>query len=287
VTLGEYLRTAARRLEEAGVEAPRRDARLLLSAVLDRDPSFVIAHGEDRLDESDRAGAEAMISRRVRREPVSRILGQREFWSLSLKVTPDTLDPRPDSETLVAAALQLIDRRDQPLRILDLGTGTGCLLLALLSELPAASGLGVDISEGSLEVARDNACSLGLASRARFRQGCWGEGLSPGWSLIVSNPPYIDDASLAGLPPEVARYDPPGALAAGPDGLAAYRALLPQAARLLAPGGFLALEIGNNQSADVKDLIAAYGLCFRLVARDLGGIERCLIADGGTVVDIV
>jgi release factor glutamine methyltransferase len=286
VTLGEYLQAAARQLEGAGVEEPRRDARLLLSAVLDRDPTFVIAHGEEPLTRADLARAEAMMARRARREPVSRILGQREFWSLPLKITPDTLDPRADSETLVAAVLQQIDRKDQAIRILDLGTGTGCLLLALLSELPAATGLGVDISAGALEAARHNACSLGLHARASFRQGSWGEDLRPGWSLIVSNPPYIDKASLAVLPPEVARYDPPDALAAGPDGLAAYRALLPHAARLLDHGGLLALEIGKNQSVGVKELVATHGLCLRLVARDLGGIERCLIADRGTAVDI-
>ncbi len=278
VTLGEFLQTATRRLRDAGVESPRGDARLLLSIALERDPAFVIAYPDAPLSEETRARVEALIARRAEREPVSRIRGRREFWSLSLKVTADTLDPRPASETLVDAVLQRIGDRNAAIRILDLGTGSGCLLLALLSELPAATGLGVDISDAALDVARENAAALGLAERAQFERRCWGEGLGSGWSIIVSNPPYIGEAEVASLPPEVARYDPLQALTAGPDGLSAYRAIIPAARRLLAPGGLLALEVGAGQAAAVKSLIADGGLTLQASAHDLIGVERCLIA---------
>ena len=278
MTLGEYLQTATRRLQDAGVEAPRRDARLLLSIALDRDPAFVIAHPDEPLAEKTQARAEALIARRAEREPVSRIRGRREFWSLSLKVTADTLDPRPASETLVEAVLQRIDDRRAATRILDLGTGSGCLLLALLSELPAATGLGVDISESALGVARENAAALGLAARADFERRCWGEGLESGWPFIISNPPYICEAEVGSLPPEVARYDPPLALAAGADGLSAYRAIIPGASRLLAPRGLLVLEVAAGRAAAVKALIAAGGLTLQASVHDLAGVERCLIA---------
>ncbi len=278
MTLGEYLQTATRRLREAGVESPRGDARLLLSIALDKDPAFVIAHPDAPLGEETRARVEALLARRAEREPVSRIRGQREFWSLPLKVTADTLDPRPASETLVEAVLKRIGDRSAAIRILDLGTGSGCLLLALLSELPAATGLGVDISDAALDVARENAAALGLAERAQFERRCWGEGLGSGWSLVVSNPPYIGEAEVASLPPEVSRYDPLQALTAGPDALSAYRAIIPAALHLLAPDGLLALEVGAGQAAAVKSLIAEAGLTLLASARDLAGVERCLIA---------
>ncbi|MFQ5774852.1 MAG: peptide chain release factor N(5)-glutamine methyltransferase [Kiloniellaceae bacterium] len=275
--LGQALDEAAARLRAAGVEGARRDARLLLAAALGVGAEQVLAHPERLLDAAEVARTRALIARRARREPVSRILGRREFWGLEFRITADTLDPRPDSETLVAAVLERIEDRSAGLKILDLGTGSGCLLLALLSELAGARGLGVDISASALAVARANARALGLAARARFARRSWAEGLAGGWQVIVSNPPYIIEQQLANLPPEVAGYEPRVALAGGRDGLAAYRALVPQAARVLAPDGVLALEVGAGQQDAVEALSANAGLTPLGRVRDLGGIERCLL----------
>ncbi len=283
-TLAQALTAAAGRLAAAGVEDPRRDARLLIAAAIAVGPERLIAEPERVLDGAEAARFEASIARRVAREPVSRILGRRGFWSLELEITPDTLDPRPDSETLVGAVLARIEAQGlagAPLSVLDLGTGSGCLLLALLSELPAATGLGLDISVPALEVARRNARRLGLSHRVRFAAGDWGAGLDGLWKVIVSNPPYITVDEIGGLAPEVARYDPRLALTAGCDGLDAYRKLLPQAARLLEGGGTLALEVGRGQQDAVTDLLATSGFIPLGRYRDLGGIERCLLATCG------
>lgn len=278
-TVATALDWAAASLRSAGVEAPRRDARILLTEVLGGDPALVIGYPERPLDQTETARFESLVGRRGAREPVSRILGRREFWSLDFCVTADTLDPRPESETLVEAVLARVADRALPLRILDLGTGSGCLLLALLSELPRASGLGVDLSPAAVAVARRNAESLNLADRADFSEGDWTSNLTDSWQVIVSNPPYIIDVEIADLAPEVAGHDPRLALSGGPDGLAAYRSLIPQAARLLAPGGTLALEIGAGQVKDVERLLAATGLARAGCARDLSGIERCILAE--------
>lgn len=283
-TVARTLTAAAVRLKEAGVEDPRRDARLLIAAAIEAGPERLIAEPERVLEDGEAARIEASIARRAAREPVSRILGRRGFWSLEFEITPDTLDPRPDSETLIAAVLARIEAQGlvgAPLTVLDLGTGSGCLLLALLSELPAATGLGLDISAAALEVARRNARKLGLSERARFVVGDWGAGLGGSWQLIVSNPPYITDGEIGDLAPEVARYDPRLALTAGSDGLDAYRKLLPRAASLLGRGGMLALEVGRGQQDAVTALLAASGLTPRGRYRDLGGIERCLLASRG------
>jgi release factor glutamine methyltransferase len=283
-TVDQVLTAAAARLSAAGVEDPRRDARLLIAAAIEAGPAQLIAHPERALDGAEAARIEASLARRAAREPVSRILGRRGFWNLELEITPDTLDPRPDSETLVAAVLERIGAQGlvgAPLSVLDLGTGSGCLLLALLSELPAARGLGLDISAAALAVARRNARKLGLFHRARFALGDWGSELDGSWQLIVSNPPYITEGEIEDLAPEVARYDPRLALTAGPDGLDAYRKLLPQAARLLEPGGMLALEVGCGQQDAVTALLAATGFIELGRYRDLGGIERCLLATCG------
>jgi len=283
-SLGQVLERAVARLRGAGVEGPRRDARLLLAAALGLEPAQVLAYPERRLSEAEAAAAEHLIARRARREPVSRILGRREFWGLDFALSPETLDPRPDSETLVAAVLARIDRRAKPLRILDLGTGTGCLLLALLSELPEAEGLGVDLDPAAVRVAQDNARRLGLADRARFAAGDWAlglEGTGKTWQVIVSNPPYIIDRRIGNLDPEVALYDPRLALNAGPDGLKCFRVLVPQAARILAPEGLLVLEIGIGQGDEVTRLIGDAGLAEIERIADLSGIERCLAARRG------
>ena len=287
--MDRVLAAAAARLAAAGVADPRRDARLLIAAAIEAGPERLIAEPERVLDGAEAARIEASITRRAAREPVSRILGGRGFWSLELEITPDTLDPRPDSETLVAAVLERIGGQGlvgAPLSVLDLGTGSGCLLLALLSELPAARGLGLDISTAALEVARRNARKLGLSNRARFVAGDWGAGLDGSWQLIVSNPPYITEDEIGDLAPEVAHYDPRLALTAGSDGLDAYRKLLPRAARLLERGGVLALEVGRGQQDAVRALMAASGLIPLSRYRDLGGIERCLLATRGNSGDL-
>ena len=278
VPLGRALDEAAQRLHAAGVEGARRDARLLLAAALGIAPEQVLAHPERPMTAPEQARAEALIARRLGREPVSRILGWREFWGLRFQISPDTLDPRPESETLVEAVLERIGNADDPVRILDLGTGSGCLLLALLSELPAAIGLGTDLGSGALQVARDNARALGLASRAYFARCWWATAIGGYWQVIVSNPPYITEAEFAALPPEVAQYDPHLALCGGADGLAAYRALAPGAAGLLAPGGLLALEVGMGQAGAVETVLEAAGLTALGRVRDLAGIERCVLA---------
>jgi release factor glutamine methyltransferase len=220
---------------------------------------------------------EGMVARRCRREPVSRILGRREFWSLPFEVGPATLDPRPDSETLVSAVLSEIGDRAADLSIIDLGTGTGCLLLALLSELPQATGAGIDISAEAIEVARRNATALGLAARARFLPDDWARDVAGPSDIVISNPPYIESDAITRLATEVAVHDPRAALDGGTDGLDAYRALLPQAKRLLKPGGLLALEIGQGQGEAIRGLACAAGLRDSGSASDLAGIERCLL----------
>ncbi|MEQ8402438.1 MAG: peptide chain release factor N(5)-glutamine methyltransferase [Roseitalea porphyridii] len=272
---------ASRRFAAAGVEEPRRDARLLVCRLLGGGPELLLGHPDRVLDATEAARIETAVVRRAAREPVSRILGQREFWSLSFTLNSETLDPRPDSETLVEAVLAALADRKAPLRLLDLGSGSGCLLLALLSELPQASGVGIDISAAALLIAEENARQLNLQDRAVFRERSWDGGLVGDdgfWDVIVSNPPYIATAEIAGLAPEVAGYDPPAALDGGPDGLAAYRRLIPAAAAVLAPEGLVALEIGHGQAEAVEGLLKAAGLLPQRRAADLSGNERCLLA---------
>ncbi len=279
--LSEGLNDATGRLTAAGVEGARRDARLLMAAALSVGPEVILADPGRPLSGAEGARFESMIARRLKREPVSRILGRREFWSLPFRVTRATLDPRPDSETLIEAVLAHLADPAAPRRLLDLGTGTGCLLLALLSELPGAEGLGVDRSEAAVLVARENAESLGLAGRAGFATGDWAQGLDADWDVVVCNPPYIAESEIPALAPEVGRYDPAEALAGGGDGLAAYRRLVPQVAGILAPDGLFALELGAGQAAAVSALAMAAGLRVLGCRRDLRGVERCLLACRG------
>lgn len=277
-TAGEAVRAVAARLHAAGIASARLDARLLVAEALGVAPQVVFTRPETLLPPAQADRLDGLAARRERREPVSRILGRRGFWTLDLALGPHTLDPRPDSETVVEAVLAELPDRTAELRLLDFGTGSGCLLLALLSELPAAYGIGVDRSGGALAVAAANAAACGLAQRADFVLADWGRSLSGCFDAIVSNPPYIRDGDIAGLDPEVAGWDPPLALAGGADGLGCYRALAPDVARLLAPAGVAALEVGQGQAAEVAGILQQAGLAVRAVRRDLGGVERCVVA---------
>jgi release factor glutamine methyltransferase len=271
-------------LSEAGVDVPRLEARLLVGHVLGVGAEVLVGDPQRPLTGDQRSRLDGLLARRVRREPLAHILGGREFWSLPIRVTADTLVPRPETETLVEAALEWVGERlagAAELRILDLGTGSGCLLLALLSELPRAFGVGVDLSAAALAVARDNADALGLACRAGFVGGDWGSALGGGFDLVVANPPYVADGELTALAPEIVRFEPRLALAGGADGLAAYRAIAPQLPRLLAPGGAAFLEVGAGQAPSVAAMLAGHGLQDVDIKTDLAGVGRCLRAVAG------
>ncbi len=274
-TIGAALGAASRRLEAAGVDEARRDAQVLLGHVLDAGREILVGYPERPLTTDQATAFDDLVARRARREPVAHIVGEREFWSLAFRVTADTLVPRPASETVVAAALDTVADRSAPLTLLDLGTGGGCLLLTLLSELAGARGVGVDISPAALSVARVNADRLALSHRARFLCADWGGALTGRFDLIVANPPYVAlDEALA---PEIVDYEPGIALYGGADPLDAYRALAGDLRRLLAPGGSAALEIGQGQAATVAALLAREGLVEAARHTDIAGIERCLV----------
>ena len=276
-TIGGAVDAAAQAFAAAGVATPRREAQVLVGHALGVGREVLLGHPERPLADSERAALDALVARRAAREPAAYILGEREFWSLPLRVTRDTLIPRPDSETVVEAALARIADRAERLTVLDLGTGSGCLLLALLSELPNAAGVGVDVSPRALAVARANAGRLGLADRVRFAAGDWGRGLAGRFDMIVANPPYIGAAEFARLAPEITAFEPRIALLAGADPLASYRALAPEIARLLDPRGVAVVEIGAGQAAAVAAIMGSHGLVAAGGRRDLAGIERCLV----------
>lgn len=257
------------------------DARLLLAAALAA-PRLALALAPERpLCAAEAARFEAFLARRAAGEPVSRILGRREFWSLEFEVDSSVLDPRPDTETVVEAALAATANRAAPLEILDLGCGSGCILLALLSELPNAFGLGLDRSPAALATARRNARRLGFAARCRFLAADWAAPLAGAFDLAVSNPPYVPSGEIEGLAPEVSRHDPRAALDGGADGLDAYRALAAALPRLLRSGGLAVLEIGATQASAAADLLTAAGLRVVETRRDLAGRDRCLVVRRG------
>jgi release factor glutamine methyltransferase len=277
-TLAEAQREVGGRLAPAGIPEPRREARLLVAAATGLSAAALIADPGRPLSESEAGRLAEFARRRAAREPLSRILGWREFWSLRFALGPETLDPRPDSETLIEAALDWVgSKRAEALTIIDLGTGTGCLLLALLSELPAAAGLGIDASTGAVAVAKANAEALGLAARARFRTGTWGAGIGERFDIVLCNPPYVPAGEIAGLEPEVARFDPWLALSGGVDGLECYRALARQLPGLLAAGGRAFIELGLGQAAPAGALFEAGGLQVLACRSDFGDIPRCLV----------
>lgn len=257
---------------------PWRQARRLVSGTLAIPPPDLFGHPDRALDEQQISRVLALLRRMVGGEPLSRIFEKREFWGLEFHLSADTLDPRPDTETVVEAVLRRAPDRGAPFRLLDLGTGTGCLLLALLAELPAASGVGVDIAEGAARTAARNAVYLGLADRACFFAGNWATAVSGKFDAILANPPYIASAALALLPREVACHDPLRALDGGEDGLRSHRAMAEAAPRLLSPHGILATEIGACQADAVTTIMKDNGLIVDGIEKDLAGIARCVIA---------
>jgi release factor glutamine methyltransferase len=266
--------------KSAEIDSAELDARLLTGHVLGLDLTGMITAAQRRLTQDESARLEDFARRRLAGEPVARIVGEKEFWGLPLQLAPATLVPRPDTETVVELALELLragGSLDRPLRIADLGTGTGAILLALLSELPAATGTGTDISEAALQTATANAARAGLSERAAFIACDYASGLSGPFDLIASNPPYIRSADIGGLAPEVRNHDPLAALDGGADGLDAYRALVPQAACLLAPGAALVVEAGAGQSGQIQALMVAAGLTPAPAPKaDLAGIPRAV-----------
>lgn len=278
LTRGALLREAVARLKAAGVETASLDARLLLQDVLRVEATTLRAAPEAPISDEETSRFRDFLDRRVSGESVGRILGRREFWSLEFELSPETLEPRPDSETVVEAALAVWGDRPPPARLLDLGTGTGCLLLALLSEWKTSFGLGVDRSFGAAATAQRNAASLGLADRAAFVNGDWASALRGTFEMIVSNPPYIETETIAALGKTVRDFDPLLALDGGPSGLEAYRRLVPQTVSLLTPGGWLLLEIGADQAGAVTLLLAQAGLRAPSVRNDLAGRPRCVLA---------
>lgn len=272
MTAAEALRAAVPRLRDAGVDDPARDARALLAHAMGLPPDRLTLHLPDALDPAQEAAFHAAIAARAARQPVAQITGERLFWGRAFRVTPDTLDPRPETERLVEEALS------RPfVRMLDLGTGTGCILISCLLEMKMATGLGTDLSASALAVAEANAARHGL-TRARFQSGDWFQGIPGRFDLIVSNPPYIAEGEMAGLAPEVRDWEPRGALTPGGDGLDAYRAIARGAPARLMPGGRLLLEIGPTQGAAVSALLAAQGLTAIRVLPDLDGRDRVVAA---------
>ena len=273
-------RALGARFKSASIDAAELDARMLLGDALGLDLTGMITQAGRVLAPGESLCLEDFARRRLGGEPVARILGHKEFWGLRLELSPATLVPRPDTETVVELALELL-RADsaagQDLRIADLGTGSGAILLALLSELPGARGFGTDISEQALQTARSNAARAGLADRTTLMVCDYATGLNGPFNLIVSNPPYIRSADIGGLAAEVREHDPPAALDGGADGLDAYRVLIPQAAGLLVPGGALVVEAGAGQSGPIQGLMTAAGLAAAGAPKaDLAGIQRAV-----------
>jgi len=268
---------AATSLKNAGVENARADARLLMRHTLGLSLEELLLQSTRELCKEQEEAFGRLLALRLARKPISQIIGMREFWGMQFTVTPDTLDPRPDSETIIEALLHHMPQRAKPYRMLDLGTGTGCLLLSALSEYPSSTGLGVDISREALAVAGGNAEALGLKNRAKFENSDWNTGIKGVWDVVISNPPYIPTGDIPGLEPEVAKFEPITALDGGSDGLICYRAITRSLPGLLASSGIALLEVGQGQAPDVADLARAQGLRVVQLANDLAGIQRVVV----------
>lgn len=278
MTLAAARRAIARLLRQAAIDNPELDARVLICHGLGLEHATLAANPERLLVRAEVEPLSALCARRLAREPVARILGEKEFWGLRFRIGPDALTPRPETECVVEAALAArAERRSAPCRIADLGAGSGAILVALLHELPFAFGIGADISEGALRLARRNADEAGVGERAAFVACDFGRALAGGFDLVVSNPPYVASAEIDTLAPEVRRFEPRRALDGGGDGLACYRAIARDAARLLRPGGSLVVELGAGQEVAVTSVFEGSGL--RRIGpamRDLAGIPRAM-----------
>lgn len=270
------VKAAEARLVAMGIDTARLDAEILMAHVLGCRRMTLYSRSDLGLSPPQRDEFEQLVVRRLLKEPVAYLTGDQEFWSLTFKVTPDTLIPRPDTETLVEAVLSR-----QPTsasgRLLDLGTGTGCILLSLLHELPAMTGVGADISDGALRVATANAQHLKLADRAALVFSNWFENIEGLFEIIVSNPPYIPSADIGGLMADVRDYEPMSALVGGEDGLDPYRLIASEAPKYLSAGGLLAVEVGIGQAKAVSDLFRSNGFSEVGIQADLGGIDRVVI----------
>lgn len=280
VPAGQWLREARDQLAAAGIESAALDARMLLIDGLGIPHSVFIADPQLMLQPGELLQLEAMLHRRLQREPISRILGWREFYGRRFAINEHVLDPRPDTETLVNAALSAMGKIEN-CRFLDIGTGSGCIAITLLAERPDWTGVATDISGQALRTAEANREKLRVSSRLQLRETCWADGVEGPFDLIVSNPPYIAGGEIPALMPEVAKFDPHTALDGGADGLAAYRAIVEAAPDLLAPGGLVVMEVGAGQAAPVYALAEQGGLtrfsALGLEVHDLAGVERVVV----------
>ncbi|MBC9179679.1 peptide chain release factor N(5)-glutamine methyltransferase [Pseudoroseomonas ludipueritiae] len=272
-SVGGFLCRAGQHLRAAAIENPRLEARLLLSTAMGVETTALLRDSRAPVPPEAALRFAGMLKRRLAHEPMGYVLGHQGFWTLDLAVSPATLIPRADSEAIVEAALQ----GPAPARVLDLGTGTGCLLLAVLSEHPAAFGIGVDLAPEAAALAAANARRNGLGERAVFLAGSWADSLTGGFDLVLSNPPYIESADIPGLMPEVALHEPARALDGGADGLDAYRLIVADLPRLLRPRGRAVLELGQGQGPSVSAFARTAGLEVVGTHADLGGVDRALI----------
>lgn len=275
-TVGEALTEGAAALSEAGIENPRNEARLLLGSVLALTPAQVFARTDARVGTDELKAYYERLSGRCRGKPLAHITGMREFWSLAFAVSPATLIPRPDTETLIELAEEIYAGRPSPSSVLDLGTGSGCILLALLSCFADATGVGVDVSAEACRIAQENAESLGLQGRVEIREASWTDGIDERFDLIVSNPPYIPSADIAKLDRDVRDHEPLAALDGGQDGLDAYRSLMPLAATALADDGVVIVEAGIGQADDIARIAARAGLDETGRRCDIAGTQRAI-----------
>lgn len=278
-TLRDLSKDIEGQLAACGIDEAKLDTRLLISHILNLEQIDYALEKTKAVSDDDYEAVMMLVRKRLNRMPMSQIFGEKEFWSRSFKVTSDTLTPRPDSETLIEVALSTVSDKQKHIKVLDLGTGTGCLLLTLLCELPRATGLGTDISTKALDVAKDNALALKLSERAEFRKSDWTSNLAKGekFDLIISNPPYIGLNEKADLSPEVKDHEPARALFSGLNGLDDYRKIATQIGLVMNSNASIIVEIGYRQASDVKKIFTFHGFNSISLHKDLAGRDRCLL----------
>ncbi len=280
--INNILSEAKNNLKSCNIPTPFLDAELLLAYALGKNREFIICYPDYELSKEQIISFRTLLKRRKNREPVAKIIGQKEFWGRNFVVNNNTLDPRPDSETIIEAVFSVYQNRNQALKVLDFGTGSGCLLLTILAEYPNSQGIGVDIDEETLYIAKLNSHNLGLANRSDFVLNSWGEGMSGEFNLVISNPPYIKDSDIKNLEPEVSLYEPYKALAGGLDGLDCYRILAPDIANILQNNGYAILEFGIGQDNKVNRILVCDDMKFIDFRKDLSGVNRCIIMQKST-----